>query len=396
MQVWAQHVEPESRNLTEWQVAELIITVPPPLGIKDQLCVEEAFHLVQGFVIATYPPCMQVLTTAPSPHRFGIKPEFEGAGLPFERVVEALTKRQYLLTCKDPTKIPGLTPEMQPEMQPEMSAAIREAEGGMADFFSGMAHAIEKTYSDAATSITPRGTAPKLGSDAATSITPRGPAPVPTTAPNPRPVNAATTARAAPDRAPDRAPTRDRAPDRAPTRAAPAPAPAPSQAAWQAPVAAPPERLDPKTPRGETQFTRRGVESKATFFERQGSGADETLTNGWNGGPAPVTAPSHVSTNGNGRDGARDSGRHGGGMKALPPPEALPPPQGQPLLRPQGHFASPLPLGSVPPVQALPRPPPGAPPQLPPGWYMAASSHGLTYYYNVETRQVPLMTTDDH
>jgi hypothetical protein len=51
MQVWAQHVEPESRNLTEWQVAELIITVPPPLGIKDQLCVEEAFHLVQGFVI---------------------------------------------------------------------------------------------------------------------------------------------------------------------------------------------------------------------------------------------------------------------------------------------------------------------------------------------------------
>jgi hypothetical protein len=39
-------------------------------------------------------------------------------------------------------------------------------------------------------------------------------------------------------------------------------------------------------------------------------------------------------------------------MKALPPPEALPPPQGQPLLRPQGHFASPLPLGSVPPVQA--------------------------------------------
>jgi hypothetical protein len=110
-------------------------------------------------------------------------------------------------------------------------------------------------------------------------------------------------------------------------------------------------------------------------------------------------------------------------MKALPPPEALPPPQGQPLLRPQGHFASPLPLGSVPPVQALPRPhlmacnylphlmacnylphqvqalprpPPGAPPQLPPGWYMAASSHGLTYYYNVETRQVPLMTIDDH
>jgi hypothetical protein len=28
--------------------------------------------------------------------------------------------------------------------------------------------------------------------------------------------------------------------------------------------------------------------------------------------------------------------------------------------------------------------------------YMAASPHGLTYYYNVETRQVPLMTTDDH
>ncbi len=47
-------------------------------------------------------------------------------------------------------------------------------------------------------------------------------------------------------------------------------------------------------------------------------------------------------------------------------------------------------------VQALPRPPPGAPPQLPPGWYMAASPHGLTYYYNVETRQVPLMTIDDH
>jgi len=296
MQVWAQHVEPESRNLTEWQVAELIITVPPPLGIKDQLCVEEAFHLVQGF---------------------GIKPEFEGAGLPFERVVEALTKRQYLLTCKDPTKIPGLTPEMQPEMQPEMSAAIRDAEGGMTDFFSGMAHAIEKTYSDAATSITPR-----------------GPAPVPTTAPSPRPVNAVTTARAAPDRAPtrDRAPdrdlTRDRAPDRAPTRAAPAPAPAPSQAAWQAPVTAPPERLEPKTPRGETQFTRRGVESKATFFERQGSGADETLTNGWNGGPAPVAAPPHVSTNGNGRDGARDSGRHGGGMKALPPPRGAPSPAG--------------------------------------------------------------------
>jgi hypothetical protein len=173
--------------------------------------------------------------------------------------------------------------------------------------------------------------------------------------------------------------------------------------------------LEPKTPRGETQFTRRGVESKATFFERQGSGADETSTNGWNGGPAPitaradetstngwnggpapVTAPPHGSTNGSGRDGARDSGRHGGGMKALPPPEALPPPQGQPLLRPQGHFASPLPLGSVPPVQALPRPPPGAPPQLPPGWYMAASPHGLTYYYNVETRQVPLMTIDDH
>ena len=63
-------------------------------------------------------------------------------------------------------------------------------------------------------------------------------------------------------------------------------------------------------------------------------------------------------------------------MKALPPPEALPPPQGQPLLRPQGHFASPLPLGSVPPVQALPRPPPGAPPQLPPGWYVAESPHG--------------------
>ena len=89
----------------------------------------------------------------------------------------------------------------------------------------------------------------------------------------------------------------------------------------------------------------------------------------------------------------RESARHGGGMKALPPPEALPPPQGQPLLRPQGRFASPLPLcehtgvntqgrfasplplGSTPPVQSLPRPPPGAPPQLPPAWYMDTDCH---------------------
>ena len=359
MQVWAQHVEPQSRNLTEWQVAELIITVPPPLGIKDQLSVEDAFELVQGFVI---------------------KPEFEGAGLPFERVVEALTKRQYRLTCKDPTKIPGLTPEIQPEMQPEMQP---ERQGPAIvsvgiDYFSGMAGAMEKTYSDAATSITPRGPAPKFGSDAATSITPRGPASAPAPAPTTRPVPTATTARVAPDRAPDRAPTR-----------APAPVPAPSQADWQAPVTAPPERLDPKTPRGETQFTRRGVVNKATFFERQCSGADETSTNGWNGGPAPATAPPHASANGSGRE----SARHGGGMKALPPPEALPPPQGQPLLRPQGRFASPLPLcehtgvntqgrfasplplGSTPPVQSLPRPPPGAPPQLPPAWYMDTDCH---------------------
>ena len=359
MQVWAQHVEPESRNLTEWQVAELIITVPPPLGIKDLLSVEDAFDLVQGFVI---------------------KPEFEGAGLPFERVVEALTKRQYRLTCKEPTKIPGLTPEIQPEMQPEMQP---ERQGPAIvsvgiDYFSGMAGAIEKTYSDAATSITPRGPAPKFGSDAATSITPRGPASAPAPAPTTRPVPTATTARVAPDRAPDRAPTR-----------APAPVPAPYQADWQAPVTAPPERLDPKTPRGETQFTRRGVENKATFFERQCSGADETPINGWNGGPAPATAPPHASANGSGRE----SARHGGGMKALPPPEALPPPQGQPLLRPQGRFASPLPLcehtgvntqgrfasplplGSTPPVQSLPRPPPGAPPQLPPAWYMDTDCH---------------------
>ena len=73
----------------------------------------------------------------------------------------------------------------------------------------------------------------------------------------------------------------------------------------------------------------------------------------------------------------RESARHGGGMKALPPPEALPPPQGQPLLRPQGRFASPLPLGSTPPVQSLPRPPPGAPPQLPPAWYMDTDCHTL-------------------
>ena len=381
MQVWAQHVEPQSCNLTEWQVAELIITVPPPLGIKDLLSVEDAFDLVQGFVI---------------------KPEFEGAGLPFERVVEALTKRQYRLTCKEPTKIPGLTPEIRPEMQPEMQP---ERQGPAIvsvgiDYFSGIAGAIEKTYSDAATSITPRGPAPKFGSDAATSITPRGPASAPAPAPTTRPVPTATTARVAPDRAPDRAPTR-----------APAPVPAPYQADWQAPVTAPPERLDPKTPRGETQFTRRGVENKATFFERQCSGADET--NGWNGGPAPATAPPHASANGSGRESARhgggmkalpdegcnqmqsgrESARHGGGMKALPPPEALPPPQGQPLLRPQGRFASPLPLcehtgvntqgrfasplplGSTPPVQSLPRPPPGAPPQLPPAWYMDTDCH---------------------
>ena len=376
MQVWAQHVEPQSRNLTEWQVAELIITVPPPLGIKDHLSVEDAFELVQGFVI---------------------KPEFEGAGLPFERVVEALTKRQYRLTCKEPTKIPGLTPEIQPEMQPERQGPAIVSVG--IDYFSGIDGAIEKTYSDAATSITPRGPAPKFGSDAATSITPRGPASAPAPAPTTRPVPTATTARVAPDRAPTRAP---------------APVPAPSQADWQAPVTAPPERSDPKTPRGETQFTRRGVENKATFFERQCSGADETSTNGWNGGPAPATAlerqcsgadetstngwnggpapataPPHASANGSGRE----SARHGGGMKALPPPEAHPPPQGQPLLRPQGRFASPLPLcehtgvntqgrfasplplGSTPPVQSLPRPPPGAPPQLPPAWYMDTDCH---------------------
>jgi len=98
-EAWAEHVDPNPGTATEWEVAQLIVAVPPPMGVKDQMTVEEAYAMV---------------------HALQIEQDSEGGGLSYTRVVIALTRRQYTVEGIELHELPELdTPSMEEELPPQ-------------------------------------------------------------------------------------------------------------------------------------------------------------------------------------------------------------------------------------------------------------------------------------